>query len=327
MNTRPPTFWDGALCSHRIAGPAGPVRPPAWKRWPRYAKLLAVATNPPAQASAEFKLSITRALADQLADALSRLHPAPLTSERLSVLQQRPGVYELFWRGERAYVGKASASVPARLGNHLRKLSGRMDIVLSDMTFQCLYVDEDLDAAAPEKMLIKKYRDQRDHDGAPWNTNGFGNKDPGRNRDHSLVKANHFDAEHPINLCVRVESVAPGSYPVRTFLRAVKAGLPFNLRFDTRSAHARQDYSDSRIQVASGELTARDLIRLAIGALPEGWQATALPGYVIFYHEDETYASARVMWRKRDGAVSEITGAARLDEPGAISEEEAGDDE
>jgi hypothetical protein len=46
------------------------------------------------------------------------------------------------------------------------------------------------------------------------------------------------------------------------------------------------------VQVASGELTARDLIRLAIDALPGGWQATALPGYVILYHEDATYASA-----------------------------------
>jgi hypothetical protein len=286
--------------------------------------LLAVATNPPAEASAEFKLSITRALADQLADALSRLHPAPLTSERLSALQQRPGVYELFVRDRRVYVGKASASIPARLGNHLRKLAGRMNIVLGEVSFQCLYVDEDLEAAAPEKMLIKKYKDQG---GAPWNTNGFGNKDPGRNRDHSLVKANHFDAEYPINLGVPVGSVEPGSYPARTYLRAVKAGLPFNLRFDTRSAHARQDYSGSTAQVPPGELTARDLIRLGIGALPEGWQATALPGYVILYHEDATYASAQVMWRKRDGTVSEITGAARLDEPGAIDDEEAGDDE
>lgn len=284
-----------------------------------------MATNPPpAEASAEFKLSITRALADQLADALSRLHPAPLTSDGLSALQQRPGVYELWVRGKRKYVGKASVSIPARLGNHLRKLSGRMNIVLGDVSFQCLYVDEDLEAAAPEKMLIKKYRDQG---GAPWNTNGFGNKDPGRNRDHSLVKANHFDAEYPINLGVRAGSVAPGSYPATTYLRTVKAGLPFNLRFDTRSAQSRKDYSGSMVQVAPGELTARDLIRLAIDALPEGWQATALPGYVILYPEDATYASARVLWRKQGGAVSEITGAARLDEPGAINEEEPDDDE
>jgi hypothetical protein len=79
---------------------------------------------------------------------------------------------------------------------------------------------------------------------------------------------------------------------------------------------------DEVVPAAAGVLAAQ-----AIGALPEGWQATALPGYVILYHEDATYASAQVMWRKRDGTVSEITGAARLDEPGAIDAEEAGDDE
>jgi hypothetical protein len=222
------------------------------------------------------------------------------------------------------YVGKASRSIPARLGNHLRKLSGRSNIALGEVSFQCLYVDEDLEAAAPEKMLIKNYRD---YGGAPWNTNGFGNKDPGRNRDHSLVKANHFDAEYPINLGVRIESLAPGLYPVRTYLRTVKASLPFNLRFDTRSAHSKEDYRDSTVEVPPAELTVRELICLAIDALPEGWQATALPGYVILYREDTMYASALVFWRKRDGGVSEITGAARLDKPGAIEDEEPGDDE
>ena len=47
---------------------------------------------------------------------------------------------------------------------------------------------------------------------------------------------------------------------------------------------------------------------------------------MILYHEDATYASAGTLWRKRDGAVSEISGAARLDEPGAIGEEEPDDD-
>jgi hypothetical protein len=286
--------------------------------------LLAVTTELFPEASAEFKLSITRALADQLADALSRLHPAPLTSEQLSALQPRPGVYELFVRRRRVYVGKASRSIPARLGNHLRKLSGRSNITLGEVSFQCLYVDEDLEAAAPEKMLIKKYRD---HGGAPWNTNGFGSKDPGRNRDHSLVKANHFDAEYPINLDLRIESLAPGLYPVKTYLRAVKSSLPFNLRFDTRSARSKEDYRDSMAEVPPAELTVRDLIRLAMDALPEGWQATALPGYVILYREDTIYASARVLWRKRNGVVNEVTGAARLDKPGAIEDEEPGDDE
>lgn len=46
------------------------------------------------------------------------------------------------------YVGKASRLLPARLSNHARKLSGRTDLSLATVSFICLYVDEDLEAAA-----------------------------------------------------------------------------------------------------------------------------------------------------------------------------------
>lgn len=288
----------------------------------RWATLLAVTANLPA-ASAEFKLSITRALADQLAESLDRLRPAALTTEQLVMLQPRPGVYELFLHERRVYVGKSSKNILARLGNHLRKLSGRSNIELTDMSFQCLYVDEDLEAASPEKLLIKKYRDQG---GAPWNTNGFGNKDPGRNRDHSLVKANHFDAKYPINLDLRIEALEPGPRPVKAYLQAVKKELPFNLRFDTRSPRSKEDYGGTTAVVSCGDQAVRDLIRAAVEALPEGWQATALPGYVILYPENAIYESAHALWRKQDAVVSEISGASRLDEAGTI-EEELGDEE
>jgi Eco29kI restriction endonuclease len=281
-----------------------------------------VTGDPSPQASAEFKLSITRALADQLADALSRLQPAPLTPDRVESIQPRPGVYELYLDDQRVYVGKASKSLPARLHNHLRKLSGRSQIQLGDVTFQCLYVDEDLEAAAPEKMLIKKYRNQG---GAPWNTNGFGNKDPGRRRDHSLVKSNHFDALYPINLDLSIRSIPTGTYPVREFLDKVKSSLPFNLRFDKDSQRARGDYRLLTVDIPPKELHVRDLVRLAVEALPEGWQATALPGYMILYPEQDTYESATVLWRKENGILSEGAGAAQLAAPGNI-EEDSGDE-
>jgi hypothetical protein len=274
------------------------------------------------RASAEFKLSITRALADQLADSLSRLQPTPLTPYSLGSIQSRPGVYELYLNDKRVYVGKASASLSSRLHNHLKKLSGRSRIRLVDVSFQCLYVDEDLEAAAPEKMLIKKYRAD---DGVPWNTNGFGNKDPGRNRDRSLVKSNHFDAIYPINLDLPVGSISPNVYHVDKFLIDVKSVLPFNLRFD-KSSQSMGDYNLSSVEVPSRELTVRELIRLVVEALPEGWQATSLPGYVILYRESATYDSAVVMWRKERGVVREVAGAARLGAAGAIEEGSASEE-
>ncbi|WP_158542884.1 Eco29kI family restriction endonuclease [Phytoactinopolyspora halophila] len=281
------------------------------------------------KASAEFKLSITRALADQLLEKLANLDPVPLTSDNLEALQPRPGIYELFLNGgdgskERVYVGKASKELPSRLDKHRRKLSGRAHINLTDVHFQCLYVDEDLEAAAPEKMLINRYRAAGV---VPWNTNGFGNNDPGRKRDHSLVKAKHFDALYPANLDLILDgaTLPPGEYTIKRYLKAVKTALPFNLRYEERTASAK-DYTQHKVEVPEEPLTARELIALAIDALPEGWQATALPGYVILYYESDDYESARYLWRKQDGRAHELAGKNLRDEDGEVEEEESNDE-
>ena len=43
--------------------------------------------------AAEFKLSITRALTDQLEEALNELTPEPLTLPALNALKSRSGIY------------------------------------------------------------------------------------------------------------------------------------------------------------------------------------------------------------------------------------------
>lgn len=260
-------------------------------------------------------------MADQLADQIRTLRPSPLHTDHLERLESRPGIYELYVNSDRVYVGKSSKNVPERLRNHLRKLSGRLGIDLADVRFICLYVDEDLEAAAPEKLLIKKYRDAG---GSPWNTMGFGNKDPGRNRDHSLVKAKHFDAQYPIDLEHRVHGLSAGVRSVQDLLLEVKTGLPYNLRYEKTKPIKRQ-LADSTVELPSGDLSVRDVMRLVIGSLPDGWQATALPGYLILYHEEETYQSALTFWRKETGEVREYMGERRVDEVNPLVEPEGSD--
>ncbi|WP_430791281.1 GIY-YIG nuclease family protein [Actinoplanes sp. G11-F43] len=252
---------------------------------------------------AEFRLSITRALADQLATTLQPLTPAPLKPETLSAVEARPGVYVLFVNGERVYVGKAAGGLRQRLEQHYRKLSGRSGIAMAEIRFACVYVDEDLDAAAPEKLLIKKYRSG----GAiPWNTNGFGNKDPGRNRDKSVVKAKHFDALYPIDLNYSLNLEVSG-WSVADLLLRLKHDLPYLLRYDNKANQA--ELKRTRVELPAAELTARDAFASIVAALPSGWQATALPGYVILYKETATYESALRWWRRDgDGAVVETAG-------------------
>ncbi|MET7494119.1 GIY-YIG nuclease family protein [Streptomyces sp900116325] len=112
-------------------------------------------------------------------------------------LDERPGVYQLYRNGEFVYVGKADKSLPTRINKHLHKVSGRTNIALSEMTFTCLYVAEDFSALPPEKLLTMHYMERGE---IPWNNNGFGNNDPGKRRDETVVKANHFDNQYPIDV-------------------------------------------------------------------------------------------------------------------------------
>jgi hypothetical protein len=280
----------------------------------------------PFGAVADFKLSITQALADQLAERLQPLRSAPLSENSLEHVANRPGVYELFLADQRVYVGKASKSLPARLRNHARKLSGRTGLSLANVRFVCLYVDEDLEAAAPETLLIKKYRDAG---GSPWNTNGFGNKDPGRRRDTSEIAANHFDALYPINLNATVE-LTPGTWRVEELLAEVKKKLPYNLRYERISIAARHNYQVS-LHVESSAPSTRQLAELILTALPVGWQLTALPGYAILYKETIDYETALAWWRRTTTGVVETTGPAHTAPPTGdqtpLSEEPEDDDD
>ncbi|SNQ51967.1 conserved hypothetical protein [Frankia canadensis] len=251
---------------------------------------------------AEFKLSITKALADQLAEALDPLEPCPLKSENLNQLQDRPGVYVLFLDDSRVYVGKTAKALPERLSQHLKKISGRSKLSLDRMGFVCVYVDKDMDSIAPERMLIARYTSAGD---VPWNNNGFGNKDPGRRRDHSLVKINHFDADYPINLDIPALLLNTRT-SVSTTLATLKKMLPFNFRYDTGNK-GKSIMKSSYVTIPSTATTFRSVIEEVIQALPAGWQATALPGYAILYREEDdvVYRSATGWWRKslKDDAV------------------------
>ncbi|TKA09514.1 Eco29kI family restriction endonuclease [Actinacidiphila oryziradicis] len=262
--------------------------------------------------SEEFRLSITRALGDQLADALTTLRPAPLTQDNLNVLQAKPGVYQLYLRDQFVYVGKADKSLPSRLGNHLRKLSSRRELDIEAVSFACLYVAEDFSAVAPEKLLIKRHKAEGR---IPWNTNGFGNKDPGRKRDHTALKVNHFDMLHPIDLGRTVEGVTAGPWKLHELLKAVKQGLPYNFRYQAPTT-----FKDALVAVPDARTTADELFRLIAPVLPEDWQISALMGYAIMYEDARVdYPSG---WRYYRGT-DVVTSTPEAEPAGEIEEEPA----
>ncbi|MGW1937103.1 GIY-YIG nuclease family protein [Streptomyces goshikiensis] len=262
----------------------------------------------------DFTLSITKALGDQLADALDGMGRVPLHEENIARLKEKPGVYQLYLNDEFVYVGKADKSLPGRLRNHLSKISGRRRISLDEVAFSCLYVAEDFSALAPERLLISHHKEMGN---IPWNNNGFGNKDPGRQRDSTVLKQNHFDVEFPIDLDRPVEGLTPGEITLQELLEKVKAGLPYNFRYGKSAA-----FKTRLVSIPAAEMTADQVFRLIAVEIPDRWQVAALMGYVIMY--DDSPMSYRSAWRYyRDGQSidampeAEPAGDVEVDESGA----------
>ncbi|MGH3621576.1 MAG: GIY-YIG nuclease family protein [Sciscionella sp.] len=245
--------------------------------------------------SAEFRLSVTRALGDQLAQLLGELTPTPLTDATLQELDQRPGVYQLYHQGELVYIGKADSSLPQRLGQHRFKLSGRLNIDTASVGFTCVYIEEDLEAVAPERLLINRFRGRG---GIPWNTNGFGSNDPGQRRDTTEFEGNHFDVLYPAELDRPVPEISPGTYQAGDLAIALKAALPFVFRFKSagrRGGPPHPDFRAASVTVPESNMTADQLFGLLAESMPD-WQATALPGYVIMYPTGGLFPSARKIY-------------------------------
>jgi hypothetical protein len=238
---------------------------------------------------AEFKLSITRALTSQLVEALDELDPEPLAPENLANLDARPGVYQLYVSSYLVYVGSAENSLPQRLAQHRRKLSGRQNIDLLTIAYTALYVDEDMTVLAPENQLIRVYKEQ---EFCEWNTGGFGNNDVGKNRDTTELPEGHFDVLHPIRLDYRPE-IEAGKWPLAKLLVKVKRELPFAFRYE-RGSQSLEEYSKREVRVAP-DLNAREMFGLIAAALGKKWQITVFPGYAIMYRESREYPQGEVI--------------------------------
>lgn len=240
---------------------------------------------------AEFKLSITQALGDQLAEHLAALIKAPLTRDNIAKLPPRKGVYQLYRHDKLVYIGKADKTLPQRLARHLAKLEGRENTELDQIKFTALSVDEDFNAITPEELLIKKHQGAGE---APWNNNGFGINDPGQNRDTTFFEPDHFDQLYPARLDWLIEGLPVGKSDLKSLLHIAKTNLPYLFRY----AHYRDKvkvefYSDFEVTLDTPAMTADEFFHLVSAQLPSPWRIMALPGYVVMYPKALTSESAR----------------------------------
>ena len=272
-----------------------------------------------------FALSITDALRSQLNSALDQLERVPLTEANLAHLERRGGVYQLFLDDELVYVGKSKSDLPGRLAKHMAKLRGREGDLVGRVTFRCVYVVEDLDSVAPEKMLIAQYREEQR---ALWNTNGFGNRDPGKKRDTSRVKAQHFDWQFPADLDVEVRIARPEHLrTLASVMKGVKDDLPYTFRY-AKSGGAAVEIGLA-VDAVPDSQSAREWMFWIAERLPATWAIVALPGYLIAYPDLEvnSLASRRGSWIKdADGRVVYKAHDPLADHLGVVNEPEDEDE-
>ena len=251
--------------------------------------------------SLEFDLPV--ALTERLIELFDGMPQGKLSAATIKehVEADAQGVYQLFVDSELVYIGKtdADAGLGKRLLRHATKVASRKNLKPAAVTFKAVrvFVFTVMDL---EQLLIKHYEGKASTNelgkrGLAWNHSGFGSNDPGRNRDASAVKSDHFDALYPIDLDYKITMPHAGTpTSVSDVLIHLKSKLPYLLRFESaatkKASHA--DFEAAKVTLAKRVDTVRSVLKQIAAALGPQWQLTPLPGYIILYKENTKYKHA-----------------------------------
>lgn len=240
----------------------------------------------------EFEFDLPSALLERLVAVFDNLAPAPLLPVNVQAIPEEQGVYQLFLgNGDQhnlVYVGKtdAAAGLRVRLGRHAIKIRNRINLDPSKVLFKAVRVFV-FTAVDLETQLIEHYgRVSR----VPWNGSGFGSNDPGRERDTTTYKPEHFDTQFPIDIQRPLDFVLPTTGTAAGILTTLKDQLPYLIRFERPSQSSRRAHTDLEATTVtlnlSVPLTPESVIAQIVRQLPPGWHATLLPSHVIIYKND-----------------------------------------
>ena len=251
---------------------------------------------------AEFEFDLPRALKAELIGLLDGMETGLLDIAITARVPEAQGVYQLFYDNALVYVGKtdAEAGLCKRLTRHARKILHRPTLT-GAVRFKAVRIMV-FTAMDLETQLIKHYREV-DEEAAAWNGSGFGSNDPGRERETTNKSPEGFDAQHPINIDLPSALLQPGTVTVAAALSALKAELPYTLRYETlRNAQGRAqrgqphtDLTATNVTIPQGAQTVRHLMQSIRAALGSSWQATAFVSHVILYKEARPYQYGQVL--------------------------------
>jgi hypothetical protein len=244
--------------------------------------------------SLEFDLPA--ALLQQIVAEFEAMEAALLLPNHTSEIPDAQGVYQLYHAGKLVYVGKTdgNAGLRRRLSRHAWTIKSRHNLDVADVAFKAVQVLV-FSAMDLETALIAHYRELRQP--PAWNGSGFGNNDPGRERDTTAVRPDSFDGLYPINIDdeILVDWVLGES--ALQVLAHLNASVPYRIRH-MRTREAIAQLQTSEVKPLAQPTTARRVIEAVCNALPPGWQGTRLSGRIILYREAKNdYPSAEVIAR------------------------------
>lgn len=168
-----------------------------------------------------FRFEVGPAILFQLLDKLRTLEIRPLAD---SMNAPHPGFYQLFLDGQPVYIGKTSRTVGERLGEHVKKLRGRVSLDRIGCRFA--YVEDPSLVDMAEGALIKFF-DARGE--ADWNRSGFGSKTTGYGR--AGTRGANWDTEFPPDLNWQLRAGSDRPITLGALIRTIarQAPIPFSI--------------------------------------------------------------------------------------------------
>jgi hypothetical protein len=243
----------------------------------------------------ELELELIPALRREILEALPDIHLEALTIANARLIPDAQGIYFLYFKPRfdgsdtPAYIGKtdSKAGLRKRLSRHSVKIQGRQNIKEEDVYFRAirLFVFTAMDI---ESDLIECFGGVKRIE---WNNSGFGSNDPGKERDTTKYKADHFDTKFPIEIGKAFFDMPTGTMTVAAAMQYLKDQelLPYTLRFERPIPQSRNsfppDFVDATVTFRP-KMTVMEIISECMAKLPKGWHATALPSHIIVYKDD-----------------------------------------
>lgn len=236
----------------------------------------------------EYELDPVTILTRELPPFLEMIQAVVLTEDSVESLvpSGKDGIYLLSEKTKVRYIGKTDSKggFRDRLLRHWYHIRDRKNLDPASIFFKAvaIAVFKNADVEAP---LIEYYQ-------ASWNKSGFGNNDPGRNRDDQA--AAKFDLDYPIDANRPIPDIDKSRIICRTLLDKLAIHVPYTFRYEKDNP----DLLNTTIDIQQDGMIMCDVLQCVVNTLPTEWQATILPGRVILYPENRNYRYAQKIIRK-----------------------------